>query len=278
MASRPASSARRASSSASTTRASSCYNCNNLYNARLLAYLLALVALFWFTEIGSLIDGIDRTLGLRSSINEKYSTSDAYYDDNYDNYGDDSRSRSRSRMIASEMAILHPDECQGKERLLEILLNAGKEKVSVEDCSMLPTWKEVTSLYGEKPIIHGLETCQRYRDGLQASNGQPDPRVAGLFDTGTNAFVDALDMNFRHVDNAKIEYQAPGGKHTLLEDRKWVQDLLKRNSSSSSGDGGAPTPPPAFLPIVLIRDPFRWMASMVSELVARAIELFNYYF
>jgi len=221
----------------------------SLRNARLAAYLLALMALFWLAELGSFVP---RSLTLNiPSINRLYSTSDYYRDDAEDERAD-------MYLAASEMALEHP-ECEGKERLLEILLKAGKEEISVEDCGMLPTWGEVTRLYGEEPIVYGLETCGAYRDGLRKGKEdgtislRPDPRVAGLFDTGTNAFTDSLDLNFRHLDD-KLEYMAPGGKHTLLRDRKSMREFNTNNSTKT----------PTFFPIVLIRDPFRWMASMVS--------------
>jgi len=145
------------------------------------------------------------------------------------------------------------DVCKGKERLLDILVRAGMDDVSHEECEILPTWDEVSSLYGDKPIILGLETCERYRAGLSAeyNGGQalpPAPRVAGMFNTGTNAFEDSLDLNFMHVED-KLDFILRGGKHVLLRDRSWVKTL------------GNSTPP--FLPVVLVRDPFRWMKSMV---------------
>jgi len=142
--------------------------------------------------------------------------------------------------------------CRGKERLLDILLRAGAEAVTRDDCELLPTWDEVSSLYGNEPIIHGLETCGRYRESVLAERLDPAPRVAGMFNTGTNAFEESLDLNYEHVDDL-LDYILQGGKHVLNRDRTWVQKF----------NGTTEIPP--FLPVVLIRDPFRWMASMVRE-------------
>jgi len=149
--------------------------------------------------------------------------------------------------------------CRGKARLVRILLRAGQEDIDEKKCEVLPTWKQVTSLYGDEPVVYGLETCEQYRSGLApaANNGlalQPDPRVDGLFNSGTNAFVDSLNLNFRTVVD-RSEYNIPGNKHVFLENRDWAAKSGTRSN------------PLTFLPIVLIRDPFRWMASMVRVIL-----------
>jgi len=143
------------------------------------------------------------------------------------------------------------DACEGKEELLGILLRAGKRELTEEDCAAMPTWKEVMALYGDEPVVYGLETCELYRSVIAARNVDPDPRVSGLFNTGTNALVDALDLNFRHVKD-RLDYNLPGGKHAFLRNIRWAKDI------ALSGN-----PDITFFPVVLIRDPFRWMRSMV---------------
>lgn len=136
-------------------------------------------------------------------------------------------------------------ECQGKERLLEILVRAGMADLLDENliCTDLPTWDEVSSLYGDEPVIFGQESCQRYRDKLAAGQEagldvRPDPRVGGLFNTGTNAFATTLIRNYRHQHI--LQYNAPGGKHKLLS-----QKTQATNSSSYA------------LPVILIRGKFQ---------------------
>jgi len=164
--------------------------------------------------------------------------------------------------------------CRGKEKLLDILVRAGVDRVSESDCDLLPTWDEVTNLYGKEPIIHGLETCETYRQQLrqrqQSSTGDayyyhPAPKVAGMFNTGTNAFEESLDLNFEHVDDL-LDYILRGGKHVLLRNRKWAANadgvsVVGADTSSPSSEKNVTDQP--FFPVVLIRDPFRWMASMV---------------
>ena len=142
-------------------------------------------------------------------------------------------------------------ECAGKERLLEILLLAGVEQLTLKDCRDLPYWTEVTSLYGDEPIVYGLESCATYRETLQwdGFSLDPDPKVAGLFDVGTNAFADLLQLNLRHPLGGKRELNMPGGKHTPLLSKKWFWNYTSHQ-------------PTSIFPLVLIRDPFRWMNSM----------------
>lgn len=159
---------------------------------------------------------------------------------------------------------LHP-KCLGKERVVEILLKAGKKDILKEECELLPTWDEVKNLYGEEPIVYGLETCQRYRETLKTAgrNGteiEPDPRIAGLFNTGTNAFADSLHLNFRQVQTlTRTEYNLLGGKHTNLKYRSWARRIDEYGVDSK--DNSVFTE----LPIVLIRDPYRWMGSMCKS-------------
>ena len=134
---------------------------------------------------------------------------------------------------AADLALRHA-ECEGKEHLLAILQRAGKTDLSVEDCRTLPTWEEVTSLYGEEPVIEGLDTCEEYRSRLEACGLEPDPRVAGLFNTGTNAFAESLMLNYKMQDI--LQYTAPGGKHTNINNK-----ILDSNRTVG------------VLPIVLIR-------------------------
>jgi hypothetical protein len=102
----------------------------------------------------------------------------------------------------------HPSTpCNGKAELLQILKDAGmKDSSSSDVCRKLPRWKNVARFYGEEPIVHGLDTCERYRTLLSAdaNNGiavEPIIRVAGLYNTGTNAFCHLLNYNVKDLGN-----------------------------------------------------------------------------
>jgi hypothetical protein len=72
-----------------------------------------------------------------------------------------------------------------KGPILAILEQAGIDTLNdldAETINALPTWSQIQQMIGDKPIIHGLETCQAFRDSI-------DPTVkffgiAGTFNTG----------------------------------------------------------------------------------------------
>ncbi|GKY97134.1 hypothetical protein MPSEU_000671800 [Mayamaea pseudoterrestris] len=157
--------------------------------------------------------------------------------------------------------------CQGKEQLVSILRAAGINVAANDSsvCASLPTWKEVEELYGSEPRILGLETCQRYRDMIQQAQQAkrqdnvtvyPMPRVAGLQNCGTTAFADTLQHNLVvdptiHSDSPRA-YNVPWRKHTPIQ----FKDFVTSDSYDWQEDKEL------VLPIVIARDPYRWMASM----------------
>jgi len=153
------------------------------------------------------------------------------------------------------------DPCFDKEPLLAMLRAASEQsdkwakiKMTQDLCQELPTYSEVTRLYGKEPVIIGLDTCHHYRELLaeQNNNTHPMPRIAGLFNTGTNAMARSLRMNLEFIDY-KQPYEVPWGKHTPAK--------YKFNNTHPLDN---PEPKHLVLPIVMIRDPYRWMKSMVS--------------
>jgi hypothetical protein len=163
--------------------------------------------------------------------------------------------------LAALQAGSNMKACAGKERFLGIAMRAGYTNITEGDCVQLPTWDEVVRLYGEGPIIVGLDTCARYRAVITEAkeagmNVTPSPRVAGLFNSGTNALAQSFSMNLRPVEDYK-EYNVLSRKHVAPRD-KWVYD-------QRFVDDYDPSVLRYTLPIVLVRDPFRWMTSMCKR-------------
>lgn len=151
---------------------------------------------------------------------------------------------------AKEVALkICPVACAGKERVLSILFRAGVEDVSEKDCWRLPTWAQVSSLYGEQPVIHGLDTCERYRSVMNRTGIEPRVGVAGLFNTGTNALAQSFNLNFERRDDYQDYYMA-GGKHVPPK-REWFTTFEWRQFKRWQ-----------ILPVVLIKDPLWWFQSM----------------
>jgi hypothetical protein len=141
----------------------------------------------------------------------------------------------------------------------------GKTTCNIHDiCNQLPLWKQVAHLYGDKPVVLGMETCVQYREMLQQqqtkNNATAAVRVAGLYNSGTNALAAILADNlpqFNHNNNAATvagissSWEVPWGKHGPAKSREASMSTTTTTNEQ------------VFLPIVVVRDPFRWMASMV---------------
>ena len=179
-------------------------------------------------------------------------------------YGDENVTIAKHSRAASN--------CQGKEKFVQVLERAGlslvaqAKKNNNNPCQQLPTEDQVAELYGREPIVQGLEVCEPFRAHLSENAATPQPmvRVTGLFNTGTNALDMALHLNVIQDDDDgnnstaasdpnEMErlYQVPWFKHFPIEARnEW--------SKRQSGDTVR-----RILTIVLVRDPYRWMQSMV---------------
>eukprot|EP00934_Nitzschia_sp_Nitz4_P008239 Nitzschia sp. Nitz4//scaffold37_size175936//13709//17211//NITZ4_002025-RA/size175936-snap-gene-0.253-mRNA-1//-1//CDS//3329549725//8229//frame0 len=146
---------------------------------------------------------------------------------------------------------------QGREPIVDILYDAGIESLDTATLSSLPKWSSVTKLYGDEPVVLGLETCSRFRETVSATEASIGP--AGLFNTGTNALLHYLENNCympqNHVTKEKgVLWQVPWGKHTP-PDRKWT----------NTPKYGIPFNKSAVLPVVMVRDPYTWMQSLCKH-------------
>lgn len=160
-------------------------------------------------------------------------------------------------------AGVDPDEGFTPPMRVKEVRAAAKANIEIEkQQAKLPTLTEIQSLYGTKPYILGLERCQAYRDAVDPEFRLIGP--AGLFNSATNLVSDLLKMNC--INNARlktkkyragqapsgVKVQAPWGKHNPVSWR------LRHEAAV----GGAGTKQEDFLPIVMIKDPLTWMASM----------------
>lgn len=155
-----------------------------------------------------------------------------------------------------------PHACRDKLRLVQILLDAGvsHRNITSQLCQRLPTWSQVVDLYGDAPVMVGLEAAcpgvSTPTDSPTRHNPPWQPRVAGMFHTGTNVLAQLLmqqeqatvaattHRQTRRVTRNYRDYDVPYGKHAPYAFRTTV------------------TMPENLLIIVLIRDPFRWMRKM----------------
>jgi hypothetical protein len=152
------------------------------------------------------------------------------------------------------------DPCQGKEKIKAMLEDAN---ITVDEdlCFRLPTWKSVSNLYGNEPIVYGMETCEAYRALIQqaGSGVLPMPRVGGLYNTGTNALAWTFLDNLERIGEKDLigqlhPYELPWGKHMEAVYR-WNLTVPFDNPES----------PLYTLPIIVVRDPYRWMQAMCKK-------------
>lgn len=152
-------------------------------------------------------------------------------------------------------SITHDEAIQGRERLVDILLEAGIDDIASEAIAVLPKWSSVSKLYGDKPVILGLERCEEFRmqtDPTDASIG-----TAGMFNTGTNPMSMYISNNMKMPNNRKdraggTRWQVPWGKHRLASEK--LTNTAAHDAKVNKTN---------VLPVVMVRDPYNWLQSMV---------------
>jgi len=144
------------------------------------------------------------------------------------------------------------------EKIVKILHSASVE-ITKDLSEQLPSWEDVVSLYGESPIVHGLETCEPYREAVAAEDRMLGP--AGMFNTGTNLLHELLKVNCdipeahtkkREPRRNGMRWQVPWGKHNPPTTHRF------KNVAKAWGKG---IKQDDFMPVVLIKDPYTWMGS-----------------
>ena len=84
-------------------------------------------------------------------------------------------------------------ETHGVDEHIVKLLTDANIPLDEELAEQLPTWDDIVSMYGDKPIVYGLETCQTYRDTVKPEDRMLGP--AGIFNTGTNLLFELMKAN-----------------------------------------------------------------------------------
>jgi len=154
---------------------------------------------------------------------------------------------------------LENEETYGVDEHIVSILHAASVEIDKELAEQLPTWDDVVSLYGEKPIISGLETCEPYRQAVKPADRMIGP--AGMFNTGTNLLFELMKVNcdikeahtkHREPRRNGMRWQAPWGKHNPPTTHRF-QNVAKAWGTGIKQDD--------FMPVVLIKDPYSWMGS-----------------
>ncbi|KAL7531641.1 hypothetical protein ACHAXR_006252 [Thalassiosira sp. AJA248-18] len=163
-----------------------------------------------------------------------------------------------------------PTPIQNNATVLEYFRQAGVD-LDDESLQQLPTWSQIESLIGDKPVILGLERCNDFRN-----NVPPLRRMlgsSGMFNSGTNlvsgnegAVTRLMKENcviperfnkwgpHGTKEQYGIRWQCPWGKHTPVEFKH--AHTAPKNENITRDD---------CLPVVTVRNPFDWMKSMCNH-------------
>jgi len=146
-------------------------------------------------------------------------------------------------------------QLQSKIKPLSQILEEAGSKFS--DDQKFPSVEEVEQLYGDKPTIMGLETCQKFRETVPQTEAYVAP--AGMFNTGTN-LINSLLRNCYLPEKLKkdgvsrgMRMQVPWGKHN---------PVAFRGNHVAVHESARGVNHTAVLAIVAIKDPYTWMTSM----------------
>ncbi len=144
-------------------------------------------------------------------------------------------------------------------------------------CQKLPTQSEVSHLYGADPVVYGMETCEQFRRNVQqvrkeaadSERALPTVRVAGLFNTGTNAMAVSLARNLQQnyeLWNDKVRSKFVR-KRDQLFNVPWEKHVPPRFRHENIVSQDRDVDLRLVLPVVMVRDPYWWMQSMVCCLI-----------
>mmetsp|Transcript_5479 Transcript_5479/g.11926 ORF Transcript_5479/g.11926 Transcript_5479/m.11926 type:complete len:455 (+) Transcript_5479:106-1470(+) len=122
----------------------------------------------------------------------------------------------------------------------------------------LPTLDEIQAMYGNRSYVLGLDRCKDFKEAVHPENRLMGP--AGIFNSATNLLNKLLKLNCVNTARLHKSYkaptgmllQAPWGKHNPVTWRLHHQAAAMWNGVIQKD----------FLPVVMIKDPITWMASM----------------
>jgi hypothetical protein len=156
-----------------------------------------------------------------------------------------------------------------KEPIMNIISASGTA-LTPEIIDQLPSWSEVTSLYGSTPQIVGLDQCTNFQLHIPKDDAYIAP--SGLFNTGTNLLSETMQKycSLPSRSQSKKRLAHPNGEPPLLRQISgmlWQVPWGKHNPISwrthhNAVVGSTNVEQTHVLPVAIIKDPFHWMGSM----------------
>ena len=152
------------------------------------------------------------------------------------------------------------DDTNESHKIVEIFREAGVE-LNADEIRDLPSWKDIVKLVGDQPIVHGLETCQAFRDSIPPI--ERNLGAAGMFNTGTNLVTRLLKENCKIPERVdKYGIDASREAHGIRWQVSWGKHTPAHFKWEHATDHAKDIQKETILPVVTIRDPYHWMASM----------------
>lgn len=160
---------------------------------------------------------------------------------------------------------LDPALVRDKGPLLDLVRDAGNDRVDVATLHKLPSWSDVAALYGSEPIFLGYpDECTKFQNSPQKA--YHFIATAGTFNTGTNLMSELLIANCHMPEHeqtfggAGVRWQVQWGKHTPVDNE--TLRLTHRSYSDPNYQNEY------IFPVVMVRDPYKWMQSMCRHYYA----------
>ena len=148
--------------------------------------------------------------------------------------------------------------------VIEWMKEVAELDLTPEMEEQLPTWPQIREVVGNGPVILGLNSCPKFREMVP-----PLERMlgsAGMFNTGTNLVTHLLKRNCEIPERRELSgpnkskesygmrWQVPWGKHTPAKFRK-LHSTKKAAAIQKE----------YILPVITVRHPYSWFASMCKN-------------
>lgn len=150
-----------------------------------------------------------------------------------------------------------------REPIMAILRDAGIGNLLPTEIMTLPTWEQVVGLYGDEPVIIGMEQCETFQRRVP----RVDERflgVAGIFNSGSTAFGISLQANCRYPNHPQnLSNNVLKDCNGMLDQVPWAKHKMASEKYNHTIHPGIPKD--HVLPIILVRDPYYWMQSMCKQ-------------
>ncbi|KAL7543373.1 hypothetical protein ACHAXR_012720 [Thalassiosira sp. AJA248-18] len=134
----------------------------------------------------------------------------------------------------------------------------ARQKSNIRQHAELPSLDDIQSMYGKDTHILGLDRCEEFREKVHPEHRLMGP--AGMFNSATNLLNKLLKLNCVNKARLGKRYQAPTGM--LLQAPWGKHNPVSWRLHHEAAVGGKGIHQADFLPIVMIKDPITWMASM----------------